>query len=373
MRLLICIDAVVAQNPELHEAWDLYKSVMRDKAVAMQKDLRRDAKMESFERLLIQLDYTLMSSRNFITAVEQKFDPGSHYRAPTTSQEELKGDRTQFSFHDEVKHLLGLLYQRVCSRLDGDYGSGEKELSVGLYGLYCVYRRLLPSHLVPDTKLHKALWTLFPSRCLVVPLFGDIPFLPREFLVQNAPYEGLKGCGNTTNTAELRSQASLEFLAKRTSEMEFVQVVAKMKSEALVWLATAESELSPSAIEGGAERCDTKFTSPPTGHQGDPSIAAVEQKASRILAGVGLACRASDMLRSHLATYQALDVALPSCHVQALISLCEIIKATEKALLFRLRPGVERIRGAAIRVLAAAVFERFGALRYVNSNNCFVL
>lgn len=45
--------------------------------------------------------------------------------------------------------------------------------------MYVLYRHLLPPNIVPDAKLHKSLWSVFPVMCPIMELYGPVYFIPR--------------------------------------------------------------------------------------------------------------------------------------------------------------------------------------------------
>ena len=92
--------------------------------------------------------------------------------------------------HEHLKEVIEILYDKCCktdkaSKQKNDGGSKqhdhdrrsrststsqghtplhiERTSTIGMYGLYCLYRRLLPSHIPPDESFHYSLCTNLPS------------------------------------------------------------------------------------------------------------------------------------------------------------------------------------------------------------------
>ena len=369
LRILIAIDETVGCNSCLAEGWELYKHVMQDRFVRVQQtqtsgeeddtQKREREELESFERMLVQLDFTLLSCRSFVTAIEQNFDPGCHYipsvpeESPSASGKGGKSNSAddRFTLYGEVKAHVIDLYDRCCRRIGTAQETNEADLAVGVYGLYCLYRRVLPSHLIPDAKLHRALWITIPSKRPVIPIFANAAFLPREFIMRHAPYEGLRGCTPPADSVELRQDA----MAQITTEGQRLSEAANgLQSEALKWVAAADVDLAPlpSSVSG------------PGGpiRKEEPAI-AVEKTVARIIGGVRLARRASLLLQNYFMSHYAFDMAIKSDHLPALMALCDIVKSIENVLRVRRRSSVISTQRAAVKLYAASLFRLFESLR----------
>lgn len=361
LRVLIAIDEAVAHNGCLNEGWELFKSVMRDRAIQLQTEEKRDAELESFERLLVQLDFTLLSCRSFVTAIEQNFDPGHHYGRDETPSRDVAKRTTaagvvaahEFTLYGEIKSHVTELYERCCQRI-GTAGEGnEANLAVGVYGMYCLYRRLLPSHLIPDGKLHRSLWMDLPTKRPIIPLFFDAPFLPREFLLRYAPYEGLRGCtpSASADPTELRADTVDQVVAEASL---FPAAVDSLHSDSLRWLAAADSDLAsyPSSVAGSGISSKKE----------EPAI-TVENTVTKIVRGIRLARRAHIMLRNYLTSHSAFDLPIEPEHWSSLMTLCETVKSVEKLLRVRRRASVVSVKRAAVKMLAASLYRLFESLR----------
>jgi len=369
LRVLIAIDETVGGNSCLAEGWELYKHVMQDRAVQMQQEQttgeedggqkREREDLESFERMLVQVDFTLLSCRSFVTAIEQNFDPGCHYApyvpedSPTAAGKGTKSGTSddRFTLYGEVKAHVIELYDRCNRRIGTSDENNEADLAVGVYALYCLYRRILPSHLIPDAKLHRALWMNLPAKRPVIPLFANAAFLPREFIMRYAPYEGLRGCTPPADPVELRQDAIAQTIAEA---QRLSAAVNGLRSDALKWVAAAEMDLAPHPSSVSGPGGSTK--------KEEPAI-TVEKTATRIIGGVRLARRASLLLQNYLVSHFTFDMAIKSDHLPALTSLCEIVKSIESLLRVRRKPCVISIQRAAVKSFAASLFRLFESLR----------
>lgn len=221
LRVLVAVDTAVSTNADLQEAWAMYKDVVMEWSEEKRTDNTLDSEFESFERMMVQLDFNLLSSRCFITAIEQNFDPRGRFQA------------AKFPLYDEIKSILVTLYGQYCERINTEHETTERLDCVGIYAMYVLYRHLLPPNIIPDAKLHKSLWSVFPAMCPIMELFGPLSFIPREFMMSYAPYKAVKGC--SADIPEIRSGSATMVLKWNAS---FKARVTKIRLDALGWIAT---------------------------------------------------------------------------------------------------------------------------------------
>lgn len=311
------------------------------------QDHTLDADFESFERMMVQLDH-LLSSRSFVVAVEQNFDSRGRFQA------------AKFPLYDEVKQILVGLYGRHCEGINTEKETATDRLDcVGVYAMYVLYRHLLPPNVVPDAKVHKSLWSVFPVMCPVVELYGPVHFMPREFMMKYAPYKAVKGCSAEIPVIRLEARA----MAIKWNG-SFKARVAKIRLEALGWLAAADAELSPivprsrAGIEEGDENSDENSDENLT-----PGVASTEAATSAILRGLSIAHSASILLRSQLIFHRALRLDYNPDHLPPLMSLMEVLKAIEKMLVVRRRSAVLSFQRSTLKMVASNILKRFDKVR----------
>mmetsp|Transcript_21613 Transcript_21613/g.52202 ORF Transcript_21613/g.52202 Transcript_21613/m.52202 type:complete len:1326 (+) Transcript_21613:117-4094(+) len=345
LRILVAIDTAVSSNTDLQEAWGMYKDVVMEWSEQKRTDNTLDSEFESFERMMVQLDFNLLSSRSFNAAVEQNFDPRGRFQA------------ARFPLYDELKNILVTLYSGFCERINTEHETTERLDCVGVYAMYVLYRHLLPPNIIPDAKLHKSLWSVFPAMCPVMELYGPLHFIPREFMMLHAPYKAVKGC--SADIPEIRSAAATMVLKWDGS---FRARVAKIRLDALGWIAMADSELSPivpephSRSEFEDDDVDVEETILA------PSVAIIEAATSCILNGMRLAHSAAVLLRSQLVTHRALGLTY-SDQIPSLISLMEVLKSIEKILRVRRRPSMLSFQRSTLKMIASNILKRFEKVR----------
>jgi len=378
-------------------------------------------KLLLLERMLLQIDFTLLTSRSYVIAIEQNFDPGSrffnaaYYSSDTSTQNNHVGDYatnisavsagiaaaaaaggalggaggTQpyvFTLHEEIKNLIMIMFRKCFSLLQTKHETTERKDLIGIYGMYGLYRCLLPSHLSPDEAMHKSLSVDLPSICPILPLIGttDVPFLPLKFLSR---YGSNFNFNSTMNEARQ--------LMKKNDTV-FFSSVQKLHADAALWLLAADSDLAPSTLSsspssqqqyGGEETPDDDEDDNPSSlplggntddndtllshknmGQGQQQLQRtptliVEFKTVVILRGIRIARCSMIMLKHYLHMHKSLDVPIRSDHIPPIEKLCSIIKSIEITLRGRRRSSVVSFQRAALKMLASSIFKRFESLR----------
>lgn len=303
--------------------------------------------MESLSRMLVQLDFSLMSSRCFLTAIEQNLDPGGFSNDDNTGSL-----RTNLRLHQEVKTLISTLYDRKISRLDTNSEITERRDMVGVYGLYALHRRLVPSNSVPDSKLHKQLMKVFPQLCPIVNLIGDLAFFPMDFMSQYAPFE-LKGWFDP-----LDSPIEIIDFVKRFDATFPIKAMGFHRT-AVVWIATADNVLAASpgfstSESGSYGSGDASGLSPKL---------AVESKSVILLQGFVLASRCSVLARQLVTMHKSMNIPLVSSLISPLRCLFEAMKGIEKTICSRRKTAVEAIHHATLRSVASTIYDHFDGMR----------
>ena len=346
LRLLITVDSAIASNEDLQHAWAMYKDVVMEMSEQKREDDELEEEFESFERMMVQLDFSIMSSRSFIAAIEQNFDPRGRFQ------------EAKYQVHDEVRNILTTLYAQDCERVNTEHETTERLDCVGVYAMYVLYRHLLPPNVVPDAKLHKSLWSVFPVMCPIMNLFGPVFFIPREFMMLHAPYEAVRGC--SADSSEIREAAAALVLKWDGS---FKVRADKLRISALGWLAVADAELSPTVMGGYPRFNDNDDIVDGGNFTLASSMSDIETASSYILHGVKIAHSASILLRGQLLTHKALGLEHDLSHISSMLSLMEVLKAIEKMLRVRRRSAVLALQRSTLKMIASNILKRFEKVR----------
>mmetsp|Transcript_5967 Transcript_5967/g.8774 ORF Transcript_5967/g.8774 Transcript_5967/m.8774 type:complete len:1344 (+) Transcript_5967:109-4140(+) len=386
LNILINIDSVVANNAELLEAWDLYKSVVAGKdmtndgnskytaspveVVNVQQSefvppetLSLDDPIEcdsanggpskqqliKLECMMMQLDFTLLSSRSFIVAIEQNFDRGRLFDNSTD------GIESTVVLHEIIRNLVLLLSEKYCQGIETDEERrDERKSMVGVYGLYCLHRHLLPSSKAPDVKTFRLLCDNISRCCPILPLYGELPFFPLDFLTRYAPLDRTKVGSAKMRDIQITARGRLSKL-----DSAFVVKVETLYKDALVWMANAEARMPPSEIISGydAELCrGVKIAS-------TRSVLAIKQIVDFVLKGIALSRLTVKTLRTYLLLHKNLKEAIPSSHLLCIEKLITALKGIEAMLRGRWRPCIILMHKAGVKVLASQLFDGLENLR----------
>jgi len=347
LRILVAVDASVSSNVDLQEAWAMYKDVVMEWSEQKRTDNTLDSEFESFERMMVQLDFNLLSSRSFVTAIEQNFDPRGRFQC------------AKFPLYDEIKSILVTLYGQYCERINTEEETATERLDcVGMYAMYVLYRHLLPPNIVPDAKLHKSLWSVFPVMCPVMELYGPLYFIPREFMMSYAPYKAVKGC--SADIPDIRSGAAAMVIKWNGS---FKARVAKIRLDTLRWIAMADSDLSPTVPESHSRTRNEHDDEDMHVNSLASSVASIEAATSTILQGMKIAHSASILLHSQLAAHRALRLNYDADHIPSLMSLMEVLKSIEKLLIVRRRSAVLSFQRSTLKMIASNTLKKFDKVR----------
>ena len=252
-------------------------------------------------------------------------------------------------------HLI-TLYGSYCEKINTPEETTERLDCIGVYAMYVLYRQLLPSNVVPDKSLHKSLWSVFPAMCPVMQLYGPLYFQPREFLMVYSPYKAVKGC--SADDREIHAQSKAAIIKWDGS---FNSRVARIRLEAVGWLATADSELcgeisGSNSLEDEDELAETDMVP-------EDLALKLESAANVIFRGIKIAYSASILLRSQLSAHKALNLGVAKQHIPSINSLMEVLKSIEKMLRSRRRHFVSFIQRATLKMVAASILRRFESVR----------
>jgi len=231
-RMLITVDAAVESNGDLADAWRIYGAAVRGRAMEVADEGEVDEELEALEKALEGLGGSVMAAGCFSACLDQDYSEGT----PGCSN-----PRTNVALHAKLKTLLLLLHDRAEKTVTSPSETVERATLVGVYGLYAVYRRLLPPSNVPDAKLFKKLYTALSSKCPCIPICGAASFSPALFLSRHAPL--------SLKSLPPPSSSTLSFL--KALDATFPATVEDMRARTAGWVAEADSGLSESARERG--------------------------------------------------------------------------------------------------------------------------
>ena len=173
-----------------------------------------------------------------------------------------------------------------------------------------------------------------------------------------APYKAVKGC--SADVPEIRSGAAAMVIKWNGS---FKARVAKIRLDALGWIAMADSELSPTVPESHSRSGNEDDDGDVEEYILASSVASIEAATNTILRGMTIAHSASILLRSQLVAHRALRLNYDRDHIPSLMSLMEVLKSIEKMLIVRRRSAVLSFQRSTLKMIASNILKKFDKVR----------
>lgn len=310
------------------------------------------------ERMLVQLDSSILSSRSFLMAIDQSF-----YHSSLFTNCNVKHNST---IDEIVKEMITLLIDRFMSASSGSIGN-ESQLQeqdlIGVYGLICLYRKLVPTSVAPDVKFYKTL--LSDKSPFFIPIIGEVPFVPYDFLNK---YE-------ESNKTMLLSSKRWDRI-KKHHDKSFENNVHELHIEYLKWFQRLESIFS---LREYKRYMNEHWLSYP--NDGDDSDSKVDEnltlqireKISTLLDGVKIAKKATYLLRNHLLSRKNLAESFHVSDFDNIEKLCTIAKSVERTFKCSKQRAIIFIQRAGIHVLALELYKKLDKLRsYIDHHHSIV-
>ncbi|DAZ94688.1 TPA: hypothetical protein N0F65_000003 [Lagenidium giganteum] len=345
LEVMITIDAIVIDNPNIVTSWDKYKRMMQFVRTDPARYNVTVEKVKQFERLLVSLDQTIMSAQVFQTCIEQDFevfasgdpmddqdDDDEDKSGRASSEQESRIDiRTNRVFMEEFLHCISARLAQTEGALNSSTETFERSNLIGTAGLYVLHRRLLPTNVAPDPSIYKRLWET-QLKAPSITVCGKIMWYMPDFLLKYAPLASKKL--HPTDIVQFRR----EYL--QTMDEAFPNDVAAAKMELNAWLVRMES-----------------FFQPTTRGMGDTSR-TLSIRGNLLLKGLILAKRVQIMMHTLVNLHLSLNIPMPKRVVRPLYTCIEILKAVE-FMFARKNPIVAESTALLLRQVAHSLFSFF--------------
>ncbi|ETV96488.1 hypothetical protein, variant 2 [Aphanomyces invadans] len=340
LEILITLDLIVLDNPNIVTSWDKYKRMMQYVRADPARYNVTVEKVKAFERLLVNLDGTFMGAKVFQTCIEQDFETTFSYEDSEDEDEDDEQEnnidvRNNRVFLDEFFHCLTSRFQAIESALGTASETNERIQLVGAAGLYVVFRKLLPNNVLPDVGLFDKLWQL-QLKAPVVVLCGRLSWHLPEFLLKYAPLQS-----KTAQPVDV-VQARREYLAKFDDVFE--DDVVYVQSEVRAWLVRFESFFQMSTRGGG------------------DSVRILGIRGNLIVKGLILAKRIQTMMQTMLQLHLQLNIPMPKRILRPLYHCIEMNKAIE-FMLARKNPILAESAALILRQVAHALMLFFRPIK----------
>ncbi|KAG2762282.1 WASH complex subunit 4 [Phytophthora cactorum] len=354
LEVMITIDAIVIDNPNIITSWDKYKRMMQYVRSDPPRYNVTVEKVKQFERFLVSLDQTIMSAQVFQSCIEQDFevfsggDVAEDDEDPDGSDSERGGRRASSSggesridirtnrvFLEEFVHCISTRLGIAEGAITSATETFERNDLVGTAGLYVLLRRLQPSNVPADPVLYKRLWET-QTKAPCVTICGKIMWYMPDFLLKYSPMTSKKL--HPTDIVQFRR----EYL--HSLDDAFPADVTTAKLELSAWLVRMES-----------------FFQPTTRGMGDASR-TLSIRGNLILKGLILAKRVQTMMHTLVNLHLSLQIPMPKRVVRPLYTCIEILQAVE-FMFARKNPILAESSSHLLRQVAHSLFSFFRPLK----------
>jgi WASH complex subunit 7 len=185
IRVLMTLDLLVTENDCIVSAWLAYKKMMQVVRADPERFGWSAARVKRFEKLLVSLDSTVLAGAMFQFCVEADFEAPQEDDGGGGGGKRIDITDNQV-FLDEFFRLLSEDLDENVSGVGHSAETDHRLRLMGTFGLYVLYRRLVPQNLRPDEKFYKRMWEVqMVAPC--VPVCGKLSWFPADFLRQHAP------------------------------------------------------------------------------------------------------------------------------------------------------------------------------------------
>lgn len=303
LTVLITLDALIAQNDILQEAWNAYKSMVAFARADPSTFNTTPEGLAEFEQLLVSVDQEVMLGDIFRNAIEQDFETIAEDLQDENGNQSSVKVRDNVAFLDgELMHCMKLMIDTSLSTLNSNAELNERQTLVGAIGMYALYRRLLPSNQSPDAKLHRAVWSI--QKTLPVVIFSEnTMWTVGEFINKHAYFDAKKL--DPPNAQVYRGVYLQQF------DSNFATKTQTMIAQCKAWMVIAESRLQ-------------RFLCHESNANG-----VLETYWNVVMKGLSLAKRAKYLAKSMLIMHSSMSVPMNKSNILDITTLLEILKAME--------------------------------------------
>jgi WASH complex subunit 7 len=308
LTILLTLDSIIEQNELLHEAWSSFKSMIAFARNDIASFNSNATDLAAFEQLLVNLDQKLLLGDIFRNCIEQDFEALPEDMQDADMRQTTIAVRSNSTFLDN-EYLL--LMKNIIESSLSTIGTSselfhEKYNVVGGVAMYCLYRRLLPSHIQPDSKLHKSIWGIQKTLPVVV-LTDNVVFKIGEFINKHAYFEVKKL--DPQNIEQHRKQHLTQF------DSTFTAKATVLLAQCKAWMIIAEGRIQ-------------RFLC----HETKGVENVLETYGHILLKAFALSTRIHHLAQSALVLHSYLQMPMSKQHIGDVLSLLEQLKAMQRIL-----------------------------------------
>ena len=303
VRVLMTLDLLVSENDCITSAWLAYKKMMRVVRADPEKFGWTAARVKRFEKLLVSLDSTVLAGAMFQFCVEADFE------APQEDDGGGGGKRIDIAdnqvFLAEFFHLLAEDLDENLAGIGHPSETDHRLRLMGTFGLYILYRRLVPQNLRPDELFYQRLWNA-QSVAPCVSVCGKLTWFPADFLRQHAPPPIKLQKLKIKDPAQFRRQ----FLA--SVQKKFAPRVLSLHKGLCQWCVR---------VHGNCRQVSQL--------RGAPLPNVLAEQSAIVVSGLLLCYRARNCLEEFLSLHLALDAPISRSSIENIGRCVEVLKGLQ--------------------------------------------
>ena len=293
LEVLITLDAIVADNHALGMAWDKFKRMMQFARADPAAYGTDEAQLRRFDQLLVRLNESVLAGGMLQSCVEQDFEEGSSAHRVDV--------RSNTQFLSEFFRCICAMLDRTSNMLNSSSETIERRRVVGTFGLYVLYRRLVPMKQRVDESFYRKLWSI-QKQVPLVTLYGKATWFAPEFLRKHVAVPITK--------LDPKSVPQHRAAVVKALPAQFPPTVARLQLQVSTWMCRFEAvfQVTPRG----------RITQKDVGEQG------------RLLhTGILLATKIRNQLATFVNMHIKLEAPMPRSAIHPLCTCIELLKSIE--------------------------------------------
>eukprot|EP00939_MAST-03C_sp_MAST-3C-sp1_P001746 g1746.t1 len=301
LEILITLDTIVADNEAIGSCARSYAKLLDLATQDPDKfgfEGADDKAFERFSSLMYSLRTSILSGETFSRCVEQNFEASDVDDGGVPVAQVRRNKVFLRTFFQGIKSA----FQRILNVVATKGETNERKRLVGIFGLYALYRRIVPAREPVDESFYRALWAS-QKKLPVVTLYGKSVWFASDFLETYVVTPPIKS---------LRPRDIAHFRRGHAKSLgdSFIRDVQVLNLEAATWMVRFE-EVMQIGTSGISER-------------------HMHVRGKLMVQGVQLAFGVKNLLANFLNSHMALEVGMPKKCLGPVCRAIEILKGIEQ-------------------------------------------
>lgn len=318
---LAMIDAVVDDNENLANHWELYKRMMQFARNTPEKYGIKEKQERQLRKCLLFLDKSIMSGQCLQACLSHK-----GYEAAISNNKELQ---------NEFLNYFKIKIDKITTNIESQYEWQESKIVIDIICLYFLYRKLFPKDF--DKKLFKSVWSLI-KKAPVVCVTGQVIIYSSELILKIAPAPKA-----VTVEPKDPKQYVVQYLQKSDEGLEKNMQIWLGKFS--VWSSRMQSFLNSSSSLPESQVHKLQ-----------------DSRGKLLLQGLLLAYQIQNYIQVNTALHEHIGVAFKANFIPLLMQAIELIKAISSTL-ERKQEIIALYLGSIIRLIFKDAIKSYDSIR----------